>query len=499
MNKNIESLILETVGEVLLEGRLEDVKSKYPDNDPLIDRLSQSDPSGNNKYLEWMTKMALGQGTDEGIPTSDKIVDVVTRFHSNMARINNNMSSEIVSNNPDLYPGRETRRVSNNPKDINSYSSINGLEKVVIEAEENAPNRDDRNKLYQDQNWTVIVPKTHDASCKYGRHSAWCVSTSNDRWYNNYTSNGMLAFVLWRKKTEGMQREGEYKVAAYIKYENPDYKNWEWYNKQDNRMDNDLPLAVFPPELIQSIKDHVQVHMRTSGYLKDIDEAELEEKTHLLNISGDEDKKVYTFVPKPEVDSSWLEKYDTRRHNTNLWNNVDWTQVIPIIQLREPLGKMNGYQIDLTRLYRNLKNVGRWYRNRTPLMIFQENLGYGIRGLLSDQKTMELYNFTKEHFRNNFKGYMDVQSTDLAIGDYVRWERRTRADRRSHGRWRQGEIIRQTPSGYMVVNVEGEDKPARFKPSYSKWMGKRYEPENLDMSIWDNPDRPVSERPEYQQ
>ena len=40
MNNKIQQLILETVGEVLLEGRLEDVKAKYEGNDSLIDTLS---------------------------------------------------------------------------------------------------------------------------------------------------------------------------------------------------------------------------------------------------------------------------------------------------------------------------------------------------------------------------------------------------------------------------------------------------------------------------
>ena len=439
--------------------------------------------------------MVLGKGDDQNIPTADTIIDVTTRYHNNLARINNNMSTEVVGNFPNLFPGRGARRVSNNPKDINSYSTYNGILKVVEEAEENAPNKDDRVKLYQDDKWTVIVPKTHESSCKYGRHSAWCVSTSNDHYYRSYTQNGFLAFVLWRKPTEGMQREGEYKVAAYIRYDRPQYRSWEWYNKKDTRMDNDLPLAVFPPALIQSIKDQVKTEMRASGYLVDIDEQELEEKTHMLSIIGGEGEKRFIFTPKMEYGVDWiLDKYD-KRNQYGYQRNPDFTQVIPFYGLKEPNGQLSIETLDLTGLFRRLKqnkervddmNAGgrRWGRTYTPMEVFDQSLPYGFRNF-SDEKKRELFEYVKGHFQENYKGFMDIATNDLQVGDYVRWERKTRRDRNRLGRYRQGEIIRQTPSGFFVVNVEGEDKPARFKPDYGKYMGKRYEPENLDMDVWD--------------
>ena len=54
MEFNLNQILESTI---LLEGRKEDVIKKYgEEHKPLIDRLSDSDPSGNNKYLAWMTK-----------------------------------------------------------------------------------------------------------------------------------------------------------------------------------------------------------------------------------------------------------------------------------------------------------------------------------------------------------------------------------------------------------------------------------------------------------
>jgi hypothetical protein len=78
-----------------------------------------------------------------------------------------------------------------------------------------------------------------------------------------------------------------------------------------------------------------------------------------------------------------------------------------------------------------------------------------------------------------------MPSNELGIGDYVRWERKTRADRNRLGRYRQGEIIRQTPSGFFVVDIEGEDKPTRFKPDYGKYMDKRIKGSTLPDDFWE--------------
>ena len=64
------SQILES--NLLLEGRKEDTIKKYgEEHSDLINLLSNVDPSGNNKYLGWMVKTALGFNKDENIPTAD--------------------------------------------------------------------------------------------------------------------------------------------------------------------------------------------------------------------------------------------------------------------------------------------------------------------------------------------------------------------------------------------------------------------------------------------
>jgi len=42
--------------QLLIEGRIEDIKKKYPQLDPIINFLVRRDPSGNQKYLAWGAK-----------------------------------------------------------------------------------------------------------------------------------------------------------------------------------------------------------------------------------------------------------------------------------------------------------------------------------------------------------------------------------------------------------------------------------------------------------
>lgn len=481
MRYNIKGLVLETVSEVLLEGRLEDVKAKYDENfADIIDDLSSNDPSGNNKYLDWMANQYFNVG---GVSVTN-LSDFINRYHNLLPKINPKMAKEIVDANTNLYPGNDTRRVSNNPKDINSFSTLAGLTKIVELAEENIPSSTERDKIYQDEKWTVIIPKTHKSSCKYGVHSSWCVSTSNEDYFHRYTKEGMLAFVLWRSKQEtqmDLEREGEYKVAVHINYNNPEYTSWSWFNKQDNRMDNDLILSIFPPDLISSIKNQINIQMKNSGYLLDVDFKEIEQKAYVLSISGVEGNNLsYSFIPKKEFGLEWIKKYD-KTSDFDLSNDT-FKRYLPIFNVSEPKGQLVNLSIDLSQMYHRIVETSYWNQNDSNYIKFKNNLPYNIRnhGIIDENKLEELWGYFKTYFTENFDDYLLVTSDKLRVGDEISWDRRSRQDQRIYGP-RIGKIIRQTPSGFFIIDIIGEDKPARFNPESSKLLRKKFNFENLDL------------------
>jgi len=86
---------LNYIYKLLLEGRVDDMKAKYVDNQELppikrlrkdrFEKLVKGDPSGNQKYLEWMIK-SLISGEFIGLTTS-YILRLVSEFHEKQQRL----------------------------------------------------------------------------------------------------------------------------------------------------------------------------------------------------------------------------------------------------------------------------------------------------------------------------------------------------------------------------------------------------------------------------
>jgi len=74
------NIILENIRKVLLENRVGDVKKKYPEVEPaIIDYFVKEDPSGNNKYLDWLVK-AITHGPT--IQSVEDILDATMQFNT---------------------------------------------------------------------------------------------------------------------------------------------------------------------------------------------------------------------------------------------------------------------------------------------------------------------------------------------------------------------------------------------------------------------------------
>ena len=183
-------------GNLLIEGRKEDIIKKYGGennvNVDTIDWLSSKDPSGNNKYLEWMVKTWLGLGKpSEDVVTDVQVANIIKLFHKNIQRIKN--------------------------KDINSYS-YDELKPVTKEAEEQRQKAELKKEakkqktiIHEDDRWLVVSPHSHKASCYYGAGTKWCITMKNapSHW-NKYSKRATFFFIIDKTKD---QKDKLYKVA----------------------------------------------------------------------------------------------------------------------------------------------------------------------------------------------------------------------------------------------------------------------------------------------
>lgn len=247
---------------VLTEGRKEDVMAKYTDvPKEVVENFSQNDPSGNNKYLEWMVVNYIAEGY------VTEIINVVRNYHSKLNLINKNTLLEFVDESGEDVGDIE--KIIKNPKDINSFDFddlklfSDFLSTVTSKKQEIEQMKKESDRIYEDKELLVLSPKTHKASCHYGRHSTWCVATANTGHFTNYTKNGTLYFFIskidkaynryWNDREDG---KPPYKTALLLK----DNGDISWWSKNDTNYTDgwvgDPLLPMLTPEIAERVLAH---------------------------------------------------------------------------------------------------------------------------------------------------------------------------------------------------------------------------------------------------
>lgn len=243
------SLIYESI--LLTEGRIEKARERYPMiNDIVFNHYVNADPSGNQKYLDWML----------GTTLSDSLI------FKNFVSSNGENPALRPDKRPILYHIDMVNAIEffhNNQqrfheKDINKYRSLTLLEDAVEFVKEKIKEKrlekqakKDRVVLYNDDRWTVIVPKSHAASCKYGAGTKWCITMrDNPNYWNRYNRNAMFFFIFDKTKDKS---DPLYKVAYRIKGSSG--QKYELWDAQDNEFshEGDEYMESMPGQLRERI------------------------------------------------------------------------------------------------------------------------------------------------------------------------------------------------------------------------------------------------------
>ena len=229
--------------QLLIEGRIEDIKKKYPDLDEkgLLDILIDKDPSGNQKYLAWAAKQ-LSQRED---PTSQT---------ANYAAANIELYHKLRAHIPSEY------------KDINRIKDLRDLERIAsdtyqrkaekdrlkaIEAKYKQEAKENSDVIYKDENFLVVRPFNEGASCFWGRGTKWCISaTETENLFNRYTGEGKAFYFLF------MKNRGNFSTTEYRKlhklalvYDGSTQEFDEAYDATDEVMDMSEVIKVMASNL----------------------------------------------------------------------------------------------------------------------------------------------------------------------------------------------------------------------------------------------------------
>ncbi len=77
---------------------------------------------------------------------------------------------------------------------------------------------DEYNKLYEDNNFLLVIPYTHEASCKYGAGTKWCTTGRDEKgieWFEKHNRVGSLGYLIIKNK-ELSDKIGSTKFGLYI-------------------------------------------------------------------------------------------------------------------------------------------------------------------------------------------------------------------------------------------------------------------------------------------
>jgi hypothetical protein len=122
-------------------------------------------------------------------------------------------------------------------------------------------------KLYDQDEWLVVVPLSYEASLKYGATTKWCTAArENDEHYNNYTKKGQLIYCI--NKSNGVKYGFYNDLSKSSSAMNP-YSTMSLWDVEDNYVEilySDLPLKI-----IKVLMDYVKNSTLTNKELLKIE------------------------------------------------------------------------------------------------------------------------------------------------------------------------------------------------------------------------------------
>lgn len=219
--EKITELVLENIENLLLEGRVENIKNKYPEPTwEEIDKLVAIDPSPTNKFLEWTTKMFLPKtikwfkentGTGwrswriEEVPDDAK--DPRWRENYSISRNFTTLGSDTLSELKDNLEHFFKNPSKYEIKDINQFKTIKEFEDAVEVAKQKLSRKEQKetgvDKVFEDDRFMLLMPKTHKASCRYGARTKWCVTMRGvQSYFKSYFAQGPIFFLVDKSQPE---------------------------------------------------------------------------------------------------------------------------------------------------------------------------------------------------------------------------------------------------------------------------------------------------------
>ena len=203
--------------------RLDKLKEQHPElNISIMDILGKIDPSKTYKYTEFLVK---------------KFKEFYNDYEDFSIGVGLEMiGSENMESLNEFEVHAKANRITN--PDISQYKDFNQIHYAVKEAEEKVKLKELEKqviKLYDDDEWSVVIPLSYEASKTYGANTKWC--TTQERYWNDYYKTYKLIYIQNKKTNE------KYAVSRHWE-DNKKVQAWMSNDNETSPMLIPLPIEV---------------------------------------------------------------------------------------------------------------------------------------------------------------------------------------------------------------------------------------------------------------
>jgi len=112
--------------------------------------------------------------------------------------------------------GQKPVYTSYKPKNKKTKKESLILKKVLMEKFKIG--NDEYDKIYEDDKFLLVIPYTHEASCKYGAGTKWCTTGHDEKgqeWFNKHFDSGSLGYFIIKDR-DLSSKIGSTKFGLYV-------------------------------------------------------------------------------------------------------------------------------------------------------------------------------------------------------------------------------------------------------------------------------------------
>lgn len=181
------------LNESLSSARTKFLKSGFVDQGT-FDRLKALDPSPTFKYLDKIIEFYL-----KDRPSAADLRDSMMKFHELSTK------NQLDKNDINAYK---------NWKEF--LQSVDSAQGSYGQKQETRLKKKDFNVIYRDAKYVVVMPFTHEASCKYGSGTKWCTASVSPIEYDSYVDKGATLYYIIDTTEKDPRLNSLYKIAVNV-------------------------------------------------------------------------------------------------------------------------------------------------------------------------------------------------------------------------------------------------------------------------------------------